>query len=103
MTSTTRRSILSATAAVSALAFAPSALRAAKAGDAIRPFRIDIPAAALADLRRRIAATRWPDKETVSDQSQGVPLAKISRSCATGARTTTGGKWKRSSTRCRSS
>jgi Epoxide hydrolase N terminus len=43
----------------------------------IRQFRIDIPEAALADLRRRIAATRWPDRETVSDQSQGVQLAKL--------------------------
>jgi hypothetical protein len=36
---------------------------------AIRPFRVDMPEEALADLRRRIVATRWPDKETVSDQS----------------------------------
>ncbi|HSE66285.1 MAG TPA: epoxide hydrolase, partial [Gemmatimonadales bacterium] len=36
-----------------------------------------IPEEALADLRRRIAATRWPDKETVADQSQGVQLAKL--------------------------
>lgn len=41
----------------------------------LRPFRIDIPDAALEDLRRRIAATNWPDKETVEDHSQGVPLA----------------------------
>src|SRR3989449_5814605 len=44
---------------------------------AIRPFRIDVPEEALVDLRRRIAATRWPDKETVKDQSQGVQLAKL--------------------------
>jgi pimeloyl-ACP methyl ester carboxylesterase len=50
--------------------------RAAEA-DAIRPFRIHVPEAALVDLRRRIAATRWPDRETVPDQSQGVQLAKI--------------------------
>jgi pimeloyl-ACP methyl ester carboxylesterase len=43
----------------------------------IRPFRIDISDAALDDLRRRIAATNWPEKETVADQSQGVPLAMI--------------------------
>ena len=43
----------------------------------IRPFRVDIPEAALEDLRRRIAATNWPEKETVEDQSQGVPLAMI--------------------------
>jgi pimeloyl-ACP methyl ester carboxylesterase len=44
-------------------------------GNAIRPFRVNIPEAALVELRRRIAATRWPEKETVADQSQGVPLA----------------------------
>jgi pimeloyl-ACP methyl ester carboxylesterase len=43
----------------------------------IRPFRINIPDAALDDLRRRIAATRWPDKETVADHSQGVQLVTI--------------------------
>ena len=42
---------------------------------AVRPFRINVPEEELVDLRRRIAATRWPDKETVADQSQGVPLA----------------------------
>ena len=41
----------------------------------IRPFHVDIPEQELADLRRRIAATRWPEKETVADHSQGVPLA----------------------------
>src|SRR3954466_11956557 len=43
----------------------------------IRPFRVDIPDEALQDLRRRIAATQWPEKETVGDQSQGVPLAMM--------------------------
>jgi pimeloyl-ACP methyl ester carboxylesterase len=43
----------------------------------IRPFHVDIPDEALDDLRRRIAATNWPEKETVADQSQGVPLAMI--------------------------
>ncbi len=43
----------------------------------IRPFRVHIPQAALVDLRRRIAATRWPDRETVADQSQGAQLAKL--------------------------
>ena len=46
-------------------------------GTAIRPFRVNVPEADLAELRRRIAATRWPEKETVADQSQGVPLATI--------------------------
>src|SRR3954449_2809343 len=44
---------------------------------AIRPFEVHFPEADLADLRRRIAATRWPERETVSDDSQGVPLDMI--------------------------
>src|SRR5256884_7382700 len=44
---------------------------------AIRPFRVDVSEAELTDLRRRINATRWPEKETVSDTSQGVPLASL--------------------------
>jgi pimeloyl-ACP methyl ester carboxylesterase len=42
---------------------------------AIRTFQVDIPDEALDDLRRRVSATNWPEKETVADQSQGVPLA----------------------------
>jgi pimeloyl-ACP methyl ester carboxylesterase len=53
--------------------------RPAEAGEGreIRPFRVNFPDDALVDLRRRIAATRWPDKETVADPSQGVQLATI--------------------------
>jgi pimeloyl-ACP methyl ester carboxylesterase len=43
----------------------------------IRPFHVSIPEADLVDLRRRIKATRWPDKETVNDESQGVQLATM--------------------------
>jgi pimeloyl-ACP methyl ester carboxylesterase len=43
----------------------------------IRPFRVDMPDEALADLRRRIAATRWPTMELIADRSQGVQLATI--------------------------
>jgi pimeloyl-ACP methyl ester carboxylesterase len=46
---------------------------------ATRPFHIDIPEEAFADLRRRITATVWPDKETVADDSQGVQLATMQR------------------------
>src|SRR4051794_16632174 len=46
-------------------------------GSAVRPFRIAIPDEALADLRRRIEATVWPERETVPDSSQGVPLATM--------------------------
>jgi pimeloyl-ACP methyl ester carboxylesterase len=45
----------------------------------IRPFRFSAPDDDLVELRRRIQATRWPDKETVRDRSQGVPLAKLRR------------------------
>jgi pimeloyl-ACP methyl ester carboxylesterase len=43
----------------------------------IRPFKVSIPQAAITDMRQRIAATRWPDKELVQDQSQGVKLEKF--------------------------
>jgi hypothetical protein len=52
-------------------------LAMAAEGDAIHPFRVNIPEDQLVDLRRRIAATRWPDRETVADQSQGAQLAKF--------------------------
>ena len=45
--------------------------------DQIRPFRANIPVEAVTDLRRRLAATRWPDKETVADRSQGARLAEL--------------------------
>jgi pimeloyl-ACP methyl ester carboxylesterase len=43
----------------------------------IRPFTIEVPQEAVDDMRRRIAATRWPERETVDDDSQGVPLATM--------------------------
>ena len=43
----------------------------------VRPFRVDVPQEDLVDLRRRIAATRWPSKELVEDRSQGVQLATM--------------------------
>ena len=43
----------------------------------IRPFQVDTPAEAIADLRQRIAATRWPSRELVADRSQGVQLATL--------------------------
>jgi hypothetical protein len=50
--------------------------RSAETG-AVRPFRIDVPEEALDDLRRRVAATHWPEQETVADASQGVQLATM--------------------------
>ncbi len=75
--SPTRRDLLAGSAAIAAFGSVPAALRAAPAEGAIRPFRISVPRAEIIDLRRRIAATRWPERETVADQSQGVQLATI--------------------------
>jgi len=44
---------------------------------AIRPFQVNVPEAELTELRRRINATKWPEREVVSDASQGVQLATI--------------------------
>jgi pimeloyl-ACP methyl ester carboxylesterase len=53
-------------------------MTAARAQDnAIRPFVVNVPDADIDDLRRRIASTRWPDRETVTDRSQGAPLEKL--------------------------
>jgi pimeloyl-ACP methyl ester carboxylesterase len=86
----TRRDFLATAAAAGAFTLLPADLAAAAASSndsgalqmsdkdaAIRPFRVDVPEDALVDLRRRLAATRWPDQETVADESQGVPLATI--------------------------
>ena len=43
----------------------------------VRPFTIDVPEADLEDLRARVVATRWPEKETVDDASQGPQLATM--------------------------
>ncbi len=56
-----------------------SAMASAQSNEdkSIHPFRVDIPEEQLLDLRRRVLATRWPDRETVPDQSQGIQLTKI--------------------------
>ena len=77
--SPTRRELLAATAAVGAISLLPGALRAAGAGDSIRPFTVNIPQEEITELRRRIAATRWSDRETVTDTSQGVQLATLQK------------------------
>jgi pimeloyl-ACP methyl ester carboxylesterase len=63
--------------AASALSLVPGQLAAAADGNAIRPFHVNVPERDLVDLRRRVLATRWPARETVADQSQGVQLAKL--------------------------
>ena len=78
-----RRRLLSTAAMGIAVAGAASLLPAhpasAAEGDAIRPFHISFPEEALVDLRRRIAATRWPERETVTDPSQGVQFATVQK------------------------
>ena len=76
---TTRRDLLAASAVAGAVSFVPAGLRASPADDTIRPFKIDVSEEALADLRRRVRATKWPGRETVSDASQGVNLATMQK------------------------
>jgi pimeloyl-ACP methyl ester carboxylesterase len=54
---------------------------AEQTGSAIRPFHVEVPEEALTDLRRRLAATRWPTRELVSDREQGVQLATMEQLC----------------------
>jgi pimeloyl-ACP methyl ester carboxylesterase len=75
--SPTRRSVLVASAAAGAASLLAAQAPAATDGNAIRPFRVDIPEQKLVDLRRRLAATQWPEQETVADESQGVRLATM--------------------------
>ena len=64
-------------AVAGAASFVPWQVSAQAAGDGVRPFRASVPEKDLVDLRQRIAATRWPDRETVNDPSQGTQLAKL--------------------------
>jgi hypothetical protein len=84
ISATSAGALLATSVAVAALSLNPLHLTAAPAQQkvatedlSIRRFHVAIPDDALVDLRRRIAATRWPDQETVGDQSQGVRLDKI--------------------------
>ena len=85
-----RRTILAASVFAGAAGLLPADLLAAATASAthkehnmtateIRPFHIHFPDEALADLKRRVAATRWPDKETVADATQGVQLATMQK------------------------
>ena len=64
-------------AAAGVLSLLPEHTAAATNDNAIRPFIIQVPEEVLVDLRRRINATKWPDRETVTDESQGVQLATM--------------------------
>ncbi len=81
------RQSLAARTAVASLALAAAAIPAAAGNgaaskddsNAIRPFHVHVPKTQLTDLRRRINATRWPEKETVTDTSQGVQFATMKK------------------------
>ncbi len=77
--SLSRRTLLATTAAIGALALMPEAVTAAVTDTSIRPFKVHFPESDLTDLRRRVAATRWPDQETVAGTSQGVPQATMQK------------------------
>jgi pimeloyl-ACP methyl ester carboxylesterase len=74
-----RRRVLVASAAVGASTLLPGSVRAAVGDKPIRPFRVNFPEDQLVDLRRRVRASRWPDKETVASDSQGVRLETIEK------------------------
>ena len=80
----TSAAAVAVTAATSSVLTSPEAAAAeaatagsTTAGSTVRPYKIHVPDDVLKDLRRRVKATRWPAKETVKDQSQGVQLAKL--------------------------
>ena len=81
--SPTRRQVLATTAAAGTLGvglsgiFGDAQADEAAGANAVRSFRVNVPEEALVDLRRRLAATRWPDQETVRDHSQGAQLANL--------------------------
>jgi pimeloyl-ACP methyl ester carboxylesterase len=75
--SPSRRDVLATSAAASAVTLLPTQLSAAENEAEIRAFQFDVADDTLLDLRRRIKETRWPERETVSDASQGVQLATV--------------------------
>ncbi|MGA7308588.1 MAG: epoxide hydrolase [Pseudolabrys sp.] len=78
--SPTRRDLLAASAAAGAVSVLPAQMASGAGGEnAIRPFRVNVPEAELTELRGRINATKWPERETVTDASQGVQLATMQK------------------------
>jgi pimeloyl-ACP methyl ester carboxylesterase len=73
----TRRDVLATSAAAVAIGLFSGRSAEAGGGDTVRDFKVNVPGEVISDLRQRIAATRWPDRETVADQSQGIQLAKL--------------------------
>lgn len=81
---TVLRGLVTTAAAVGAVSLLPQEVFAQAVSFAqpparpgVKPFKVAIPQAALDDLKLRLSMTRWPDKETVADPSQGVPLARL--------------------------
>jgi pimeloyl-ACP methyl ester carboxylesterase len=75
----TRRTFLAIAASTSAVSMLPDALAAADRNAGVKPFKFRATDTQLADLRNRIVATRWPDEETVPDDTQGVRLDTIKK------------------------
>jgi pimeloyl-ACP methyl ester carboxylesterase len=75
--SSSRRGFLAGSAAVGAFSLFTTSARTEAEDGSIRHFRVNVPEEALVDLHRRLAATRWPDRETVTDNSQGVQLETL--------------------------
>jgi pimeloyl-ACP methyl ester carboxylesterase len=77
--SATRRELLAGAAAAGAIGMLSATAQAATGSDAIRPFTLNFPQEDIDELRRRVAATRWPERETVIDATQGVQLATMQK------------------------
>ncbi|MBY5328470.1 epoxide hydrolase family protein [Rhizobium leguminosarum] len=78
----TRRTLLAVAASASAIGVFPKAFAATGTVSELRPFKFTASKDQLADLHRRVAATRWPDEENVTDDSQGVRLDTIKKLAA---------------------
>jgi pimeloyl-ACP methyl ester carboxylesterase len=74
-----RRNFLATSAAAGAVSLLPAQMAAAAGDAAIRPFQVNVPEADLVDLRKRITATKWPEREQVADETQGVRLATMQK------------------------
>lgn len=94
--SITRRALLATAAASGAVSLLPAASKAKSGSAAIRPFKVEVPQADIDDLRRRLASTRWPDRETVEARHKVFNSTPCDRSSNTGRPTTTGAKPRRS-------
>jgi hypothetical protein len=88
-------SIQSKEATMTKISTAPQGSRQADDKNAIRPFHVNIPEADLTELRRRINATNWPEREMVTDATQGVQLATMQALARYWGRNTTGARWRR--------